>query len=114
MDTMKEKEEMLSQNPDWGDILPLFFVGCGCHRGSEAARFLIETLRLTGETDIDLKFEKMNMARKKHGEMAVEIALQLFHHLEYTEHGSSVGGSWILPQGTEVIQIIDRIMEGKQ
>lgn len=76
---------------------------CGCGRPEAAAKRLRDLLALHPLFDHRAEFEQLVPDAGLQ-----ELVLYTLDHFALTEHGGSIGGSWLTDTGTDVLEALNR------
>lgn len=98
-------------------VIKHIFGWCGCGRPEDAAVTILRALEYVAERcelmhgdDNDKWIKKADVLRKKwQPDEGIEcVLLYVLDAAELTEHGGSVGGSWLSKKGCDVLDLLKR------
>jgi hypothetical protein len=95
---------------DKDDVLSSFLGFCGCGCPEETFKYIASALELIRDnTDWDTRHAKL--CELCGGKQAADFMLYFLDSKRMTEHGTSIGGSWIDEKGTQFIEAVKELPE---
>ena len=81
---------------------------CGCGRPEESYNFMRRVLfAFEPLKDRPWPLDTITELVKDRPDIAAEVLAHMLSHMKLIEHGGSVGGSWLLPDGMQIVGMGD-------